>query len=448
MPFTDTTLATAQGLLAERLSDPLMVRWPAVELTRLLQDALRTWNAYTNGYRRPVTFSTIANQAFYDLPTVATAVRGYTLRVQDLITRLQDHLLEPPTPTVWTGTVQYVLDDLTAALNHRRDQFLLETGAVLTATTLTVGAPPPQGRIALPESFSTIRRVAWQGSAGTITPLYRGDEWGAQAYEPTWVQNPTRPPRAYSVTTVPPLQLQLLPPPLDVGTVHVLAVEKGAELVVADNTLIGIPDDWTWVIQFGALVDLLSQDGTALDAARAVYCEARWRQGIEAAAAAPVVLTGRVTDRTVRIGSVVDADTYRPLWQSVAGTPDTLLTAGQNLVAVVPPPDTPAGPPPSYSLTLDVVANMDVPVNAGDFLQILPDQLDPLLDYTQHLALFKEGPGVLEASMALFERFIRAAGVDLVIQQASQPARRPLIDQTQQGEHAVARTLPVAAGGA
>lgn len=446
MSFTDTTLATAQGLLAERLADPLMVRWPAAELTRLLQDALRTWNAYTDAYRRPVVFSTVADQAFYDLPTVAADARGYTLRVQDLIIRLQDYLLEPPTPTTWTGTSQYVLADLTAALTHRRDQFLLETGAVLTATTLPLGAPPPQGRIGLPETFSTIRRIAWQGAAGTITPLYRGDEWGAQAYEPTWVQHPTRPPRAYSVTTVPPLQLQLLPAPLDVGIVHVLAVETGAALIVADNTLIGIPDDWTWVVQFGALVDLLSQDGTALDTARAAYCEARWRQGIQAAAAAPVVLTARINDQTTQLGSVVDADTYRPLWQSTSETPTTVLTAGQNLVGVASPPDTPG--PGSYSITLDVVANMAVPVNAGDFLQILPDQLDTLLDYAQHLALIKEGPGVLEASMALFDRFMRAAGVETMLQQASQPARRPLVDQTQQGERAVPRTLPVPTTGA
>ncbi len=243
------------------------------------------------------------------------------------------------------------------------------------------------------------------------------------------------------MSTVPPLQLQLLPAPLDSGTVQILAVVEGVELVVADNTLLGIPDDWAWVVQFGALADLLSQDGTALDPIRAGYCEQRWRQGLQAAANAPVVLTGRVDNRTTRIASVPDADSYRPLWQSVNDTPDTLLTAGQNLVATAPPPDTPG--PGAYSIALDVVANMEVPAHPSTFLQIMPDQLDTLLDYAQHLALFKEGPGVLETSIALLERFTRAAGVELVIQQASQPARRPLADQTQQGEHAVPRTLPL-----
>ena len=64
MPFTDTTLATAQGLLAERLSDPLMVRWPAAELTRLVQEALRTGNADTASYRQTAVFNTTAAQAF------------------------------------------------------------------------------------------------------------------------------------------------------------------------------------------------------------------------------------------------------------------------------------------------------------------------------------------------------------------------------------------------
>ena len=119
------------------------------------------------------------------------------------------------------------------------------------------------------------------------------------------------------------------------------------------------------------------------------------------------------------------------------------LTAGQNLVAAWPPP---LNASPAYPVTLDVVCNAPVPSSASDILQISADVYDSILDYAQHLALFKQGPGELQLAMGLLERAGRAAGVELQLQQASQPSRTPLLRQQAQDGDAVLReqeSIPV-----
>jgi hypothetical protein len=75
-------------------------------------------------------------------------------------------------------------------------------------------------------------------------------------------------------------------------------------------------------------------------------------------------------------------------------------------------------------------------------LQVGQDFYDSILDYAQHLALFKEGPGQVETATGLIQRAAQSAGVALKIQQAAQPSRRPLLRQDQQDAQAVARELP------
>jgi hypothetical protein len=79
-----------------------------------------------------------------------------------------------------------------------------------------------------------------------------------------------------------------------------------------------------------------------------------------------------------------------------------------------------------------------VPTVGGDILQISQDVYDSILDIAQHSALFKEGDGQTELAMALLDRAARAAHVDLRLQQASQPARAPLVGQQQQDRRSVA----------
>ena len=430
MGYSAITLSAARTALADRLADTSMVRWVSGELDRILLEALRTWNAYTASYRTRGIFSTTAQTPFYDLGTQLAALCPRTVTNYDVMRTIQDALLEPVSPSAWTGTAQYTLSDLSGAVERRRNQFLKETGSVLTRITPTI-TPTPAGRSVLQANVLSVRRAAWVSTDGLISTLQRDDEWGANHYLPGWPQAMQRPPSVFSVATTPPLQIQLMPPPQDTGRLDMLVVQQGADVINGTEATLGIQNDWAWVIKFGALADLFGRDGLAYDPQRAGYCEARWQQGLTAAKTAPVVIAGRINDVTARIIAVSDADRYSPLWQTVAGEPKAIITAGHNLLSTWPPPNVvPAGG--NFSLTLDVVASMTLPDLDGDDMNLPADAIDPVLDYAQHVALLKEGPGQLRGSQPLLDRFLRYCGVTLNWQQAQQPARRPLVGQQAQ----------------
>lgn len=434
MPYTAPTLLQARVALAERLNDQAQVRWITAELDDYIREAIRTWSAWTLHWRDQGTFPTIVGNAFYDLPTELPTLRGQTLTSENLVTDIQNAIVEAPNGLnggVWAGTDQFDLDQITNAIQRRRDQFLRETGAVLTHTT-PGSTPPASGRIDLDEAVLNVRRAAWTNTAtATLYPLLRTDEWAANNYNPPWPQS-TQPPTAYSVSVTPPITLQLIPPASGAGTLDLVSIDIGLTIPTTPSAFLGIPNDYVWVLKYGVLADLLSGDGLALDPQRQEYCEARWQQGITAASEASVVLAARITDDVadevpVRVTSLSDADRYNPTWQRVNGTPKRVLLAGQTLVGLLPPPDATA-----RTITLDVVRNAPVPSAPGDVIQISQDVYDTILDLAQHTALFKEGPGQVQLAMSLLNRAAKAANVDLHLQQASTPDRAPLLGQTQQ----------------
>lgn len=441
--YQHTTLPEVTAALAARLMDPALVRWTRAELERYVIEALQTWAALTGRYRAPGVFAAVAGQAFYDLPTVLPTLRAQTITDRDLITTIQYHLLEPATPTAWSGSDQFTLDDLVQAITRRRDQFLAETGAVVTRSTSTI-APPTEGRITLADTVTAVRRAAWTLTTGQTTPLLRDDVWSFTNYRPGWVQQVARPPRVYSVAEPPPLILQVVDPPLDTGTLDLCTINSGPALDPTVGVALGVPNDWAWVIKWGALADLLSRDGLAQDLTRAAYCEQRWQQGVSLAAAASVVWSVRVNNVVGAVRSVSDADVYKPRWQTGSGRPRGLLTLGQTLIALEPVPNLPVSGP--YSVTVDVVRNIELPSLANPYLQVGQEDLDVVIDYAQHVALFKEGGAQIQNAQGLLERFLRAAGVTLTQQQAAVPNRRPLVSQQVQDTAVVPRTVPLAGG--
>src|SRR5262245_8812169 len=125
MPYTQPTLVQARAALASRLNDPGMVQWVSNELDGYLREALRTWNAWTLTFRDQGSFVTTLAEPFYDLPTQLPLLRAYTVTNWDLVTDLQYALIEPAAPGgTWTGTEQFSLDQLSVAIQRRRDQFL------------------------------------------------------------------------------------------------------------------------------------------------------------------------------------------------------------------------------------------------------------------------------------------------------------------------------------
>jgi hypothetical protein len=396
--------------LAARLDDTGNVYWLDAENGLYCKEALRIWQSYTRYWLDSFPFNTAALSspvdAFYDLTQQSGTLIPFTLMDTDLESELCYNLIEAqPAAGVWQGTDQFTIYDLTNALQRRRDQFLVETGMVLSRTLMTGIIPPVGGRIPLPDNVIDVRRAAWLDTQSSLwNVMWKSDEFTRQALQYSWFTSPGIP-SEWSVVATPPVTLQLMSPPLNPGTMELLTVNAGAPLNPAVGVLLGIPDDFAWVIRFGALADLLSQDGQARDPSRAQYCEQRWQEGILAARAYTSVEIAFLDGAPVPVSPLFSLDTMQPTWQNYSGPPASFALAGWNLLALSPIPDN-NGP---YSVAIDLVRNAPVPSADGDFIQLGREELDAVLDEAEHLAAFKMGGAEFQATMKGHANFRRMA---------------------------------------
>ena len=516
MAYTYISWSALRNQLAARLSDPAKVFFSDDELKTALAEAMRLWNVLTGYWKERVQFSTTAGQAFYDIPSVAkdtagNLARAYTVTDTQLINEMCAHLLEhPPAGGVWAGTEMFTFDDLVKALERRRNQFLNETGCVVTHFTNNV-PPNTIGRVAFPDTTVLLRRVAWfrpvdplpicvadqlgqawqlgvedDGSLsatavtaasvpfvllsddagltwqltavssagetertvdwqiaqvesapapsqllctspsgvtsavsiesgvlatqlgatprGSYSNLHAEDEFAASSFQNNWMAVPAQP-LAYSIADVSPLQLQLMPVPLDKGSLDVLAVQT-PEPLTGQGVLMNIPDDLVWAVKWGALADLLSDESEASDNSRALYCESRYEQGVQLAQFAPSVLRSQINDFPVVMASVAELDAFNPSWQNTQKKPTFAAMAGQNLMSLAPVPDQ------IYGVSVDVVQNAPIPVNDADKVQVGREQLGVILDFAQHVLSFKQGGMEFAETRAIMQNLLRLANVE------------------------------------
>lgn len=397
LPYSHTTLLQARTQLAVRLQDTGNVYWGAAELNLYIVEALRTYQALTGFYREKISWPSTPFQPFYDL-TSDPAIQplyaqqfGYSVYDTDILTAVEYHLLEPAT-VPYSGTNQFSQAQLANSIEGKRDQFLLDTGCVVTRAVLPFPAPPIS-RLVLPDSVIDIRRAAWVDSTANNlpTPLWRTDEFAAESFSPGWPQNPTTPPLTYSVSVTPPVTVQVIPPPGAPGQIDLVTLSSGTTLTStgAPSVLLGIPDDFSPALKWGALEELLAADGQARDETRAKYAGEMYDLLVAAAKLNPSVLQVQINAVPIFAGSVQELDTYLPTWATPTPTPFSSSTfagmAGRNLLAI--------GPLLSVicAIDVDLVRNMPVPAIDGDFLQVGREEVDDILDYAQHIATFKSG---------------------------------------------------------
>jgi hypothetical protein len=401
-------LSDALAALADRLYDPTMQFWSQPELIIYIQEAMQTWNALTSYWRGDFTFQSQQGVTFYDITdsTIApNTLRSLNQTIATLATVMEYHLLEPVTGLgLWTGSLQFNVSDIESAITRRRDETLGVTGCTYTHRQ----APADPGRTLLSASVLDLRRVAFFPEQGAMSLMFQDDTWGMNAYEPYSTTQPQGTPQLYLVSTQPLLSFDVDTPPVP-GQYDLLTIESGYSVNegVACPSTLSIPDDWAWIVKWGALADLLGRESNAKDLLRAKYCEGRYKQGLQLLAAASAVLALRSNNIPLQVDAVKSADLYNPLWQgSAQGSPQEGLTAGLNLVALSPPPD--AGP---YSITTTVVENAPIPVNLTDCLQLTQDVYDVIIDYAQHLAAFKMGGEEFTMTESLLQRFMQMAAL-------------------------------------
>lgn len=400
MPYTTITFAQAKSALALRLDDPTNVHWSDTELGLYLTESLRTWNVGAAYYRDRAVFPTAAAQPWYDLGAVAPSQFARTVTDQSLFQLIEYHLYEPPT-TPYSGSEQFTQADIAQALQRRLNQFLLETSCVLDHSTIS-GAFTG-GRINLPQDVLEVRRLSFLDTNGQFTHLWREDERNLSAYLPGWSGTPSLP-LAYSLSVTPPVSIQLAPPPSLGGVLDAITVRAGPALDPNSGVALNVPNDFAWVIKWGALADLLGRDGPAFDPSRSAYCQERWDSGIQLVRLSTTCMTAYIDGQQIQPDSAFDLDTAYSGWENnPPSTPFFFGQAGLNLIALANPPDG------VHSVQIDALVNFPVPVADGDFLQIGREFYDVILDYSEHLAAFKMGGAEFEATAQHYQRIVALA---------------------------------------
>ena len=406
--YSYATVTNTLNAIGARLYDPTFQQWTQDELLLILKEALRTWNVLSGFWRAEFTFNLAANTWWYDLRSVSNTLIPYTVTKYSLIEMVENHLLEPPTPGAWSGSSQFSLNDILTAFQRRQDETLGETGCTLVRST--VGAAPLTPRTLLSDSVIDIRRVAWlpvSGPAGagySAKPLRQSDMFATRAFNPNytvnvgaaapgkWMQN-TEPPPSFDVDAPPPVN----------GDYDLLTINAGPTWTAGSDGLLTIPDDWTWVLKYGALMDLFSRESNAADPYRTEYCRRRYEEGKALLFSNPVILAARINNRPKDVTAIRGADDYNPSWQALtAGAPRSLYSAA-NLLAVAPKPD--AGP---YSCTVTVCQN--APWDAT-YVQVARDDYDTILDLSQHIGMLKQGGEEFFKTIALYQRAQRQAAL-------------------------------------
>ena len=414
--FTYATLSDAQMALAARLYDSGMQQWAAGELTLAIVEALRNWNALTSFWRAEFNMPLKQGVWWYDItdPTVApNTLRPHTVTDNYLVQAIEYHLLEPPTPTyplTWSGSKQFSVPGILDAITRRQNEVLGATGC--TVTRQLVDAPIVRAGILLPDTTIDIRRVTWLPAAGmgfSPTILKQSDVWAKRSFDSGYTVRSQQPPFVWMQATEPPPRFDVDNVPPVTGQYELLCVRSGgvASAVSPPGAQpLSVPDDWSWIVKWGALGDLLSRESNAKDTLRAEYCQKRYTEGLQFLSSASSILSLQVNGIPLFVDAVTNGDRFNSQWQAAAqGPPQSCYTTGLNLVGF-PAPD--AGP---YGALLSVVQNAPVPVNPGDYIQVARSDYDSILDMAQHIAMFKLGGEEFAATIPLYQKFLDRAAV-------------------------------------
>lgn len=401
MAYEYITFADAKAQLAQRLDDSGSTFFVDAELGIAIVQALRMWNVFTGHYRHREIFSTTANDPFYQLSSVLT-YRTSSIRDRAIISEMEYHLMEAQGLSTWAGTDQFTLSQLVTALQNRRNQFLADTGCVLTERSYPVIA----GEATLAEDVIGVRRAVFLSSSGRYYSLRPTDEHTSRS--PQYLPSSSIP-AAFTLAAAPQQVLRLVPPPQDnSGTVELLAVVAGGSLdTTASNntgTLLNIPDDYVWAVKYGALADLYNSYG-GLDSARAEECEQIYKLGVLLAMSMPVVLAAKINGVRTGISSLAYADMRMNGWEGGdVGTPNTVSIAGPELIALTKVPDS-----STTQIELDYVRTANVPEADDDFVDIGKEHLDVILGMAHHILTLKVGGSEHEATAPLSQQFIEQA---------------------------------------
>lgn len=424
--FQNATWGQVQSELALRLNDVNQVRWTKAECILYLSEALRVWQCLTQSYVTDWTatftqpnpaqlkvWQSTGNGLNALVGNNPTSPRYQTLSDSDVYTIAQYHLLEPPNgnATPWTGTSMFSLTDFVNAFSRRRDQILQISDCNVGPFDPTLEILPGTNRVQLPDSSSQsildMRRIRYLPTIGNPATLYRDDqmamEYFANGFEQTFGT-----PLTWDVLGSPQQFITFDAKPNVPNTLDCLGILSGGVVVPPNPSPLLIPDDFSWVLKFGMMADMLSKETESKDLTRAAYCEQRFAEGLRVMMEMPWLMQGWINNVPVDTPSFYEFDQFEYEWQSNPNAMPAIVRGGIDLFAISPiPPAT--TPNTSVGVTMSLVANAPIPTTDAGFVQVSRDVLDAIIDEAEHLAQLKEGGQEMMESMALHKNFISVA---------------------------------------
>ena len=437
--------------------------WTEAELQILLTRALQMFNALTFQWKTDFSFQ--STSLWNSLGSLTGSPRLRTITDTDAYTDLEYLLLEPPSGGTWTGTIQFSISDLSQALQRRRDEMLqvsnanqtLLSGIALTpnttvtqlsdtvidvarvrylplqvtttgsaslgASVITVGSTSgiASGQLVTGTGISYPTTVSGVGSGSisisqpttgavsgnlqffTASTLYRDDTVAQEFYEAPLYQQPPGTPQTFSLSSEPPLSWIVDVPPAQPGNYEAVVLQSGTPLNPPTSTLLGVPDDFVWVLEWGALADLLGRESEATDRERAAYCLKMYQEGLNLLTKTPWIMLGKVNGAAVSIDAIEATDRYDPEWDSnPTGFGPVIVAGGVDFI----------GAPVGSNIGVTVLGNAPILDSTNTYVQISPSDADIMYDLAQSRALFKCGGSSFKEAMALEERAIQACAAE------------------------------------
>lgn len=386
---------TARQQLASRLADANNVYWADAENGLYIQKALRMFNALTYTWKSDFTYT--SSNLWNSLALLPGSPRLRTLTDTDAYTNIEYMLMEPPTGGTWTGTTQFAIDDLSQALQHRRDE-MLETSNCNQSLLAGIALTPNTRRTTLPDTTIDVARARYIPTSGSPNTLYRDDTVALEFYQAPLYQQNSGTPTTFSLSSEPPLSWDVNIPPAQAGTYEAVVLESGAAFNPPAVTLIGIPDDFVWALEWGALADLLGRESEATDHQRAAFCLRRYQDGMNLLLKTPWIMLGKVGGVATSVDSIAATDRYMPEWDSrPTSFGPVIVVGGIDFLAA----------PTGTSTGVTVLGNAPVPILDTDYVQVSRSNWDAVLDIAQFLAVFKLGGAEFQRALELESRAIQ-----------------------------------------
>lgn len=432
--------------------------WSSAELFLYISEALRVFNGLCEQWNQTVAI-TNADGQWINTGTLSTSPRLRSVTDVDLYEQMQYMLLEPASGGTWTGSTQFTLANLQWSLQKRIQEVIQQTSCNLGLLENINATPGVRGNYPLADTvleprrnrfFALMSTTTGAASSGTSTVnvssaagivagqvisgagiqsgtfvtgisgtavnlslptsgavsgtvqffqpylLTREDELSFQSFEPDYLQTIGYP-QSWTVASEPPLSFDVDLAPNTPGYFEMLALNAGPTFAPPTASLLGVPDDWAWLPMYGALADVLGQEAESTDQQRAAYCLSRYTEGLEMMKQSNWLLQTLINGRASQVTALADMDALAVNWQQSQNNLPAVIEAGVDFIAPVP------GNGASMAVTL--VANAPLLDATGTYVQVSRDDWQAVLDYSQHLACFKCGNDVFEATMPLLKSF-------------------------------------------